>query len=128
MDGLTTTSSSQTVGAGVGIVTLIIYLAVIVVTIIAYWKLFTKAGKPGWHSIIPFLNFYDMFEIAGMNGWLFLLLFVPIANIIIAIMWCLNLAKAFGKGTGFAIGLIFLEFIFILILAFGSAKYIGKQA
>ena len=128
MDGLTTTSSSQTVGAGVGIVTLIIYLAVIVVTIIAYWKLFTKAGKPGWHSIIPFLNFYDMFEIAGMNGWLFLLLFVPIANIIIAIMWCLNLAKAFGKGTGFAIGLIFLEGIFILILAFGSAKYIGKQA
>ena len=128
MDGFTTTSGTETVGAGVGIVTLIFYLAVLVISIIAYWKLFTKAGKPGWHSIIPFLNFYDMFEIAGMNGWFFLLLMIPIANIIIAIMWCINLAKAFGKGTGFAIGLIFLEGIFILILAFGSAKYIGKQA
>ena len=128
MDGLTTTSSNQTVGAGVGVVTLIIYLAVIVLTIVAYWKLFTKAGKPGWHSLIPFLNLYDMFDMAGMNGWMFLLLMVPIANIIIAIMWCINLAKAFGKSTGFAVGLIFLEFIFILILAFGSAKYIGKQA
>ena len=128
MDGLTTTSSSQTVGAGAGIVSLIISLVMVVITIVAYWKLFTKAGKPGWHSIIPFLNFYDLFEIAGMNGWFFLLLMIPIANIIIAIMLFLNLAKAFGKGVGFAIGLIIFEWIFILILAFGSAKYIGKQA
>lgn len=70
---------------------------------------------------------YTQFEIAGMNGWMFLLLCVPIVNIVIAIMLYVNLAKAFGKSTGFAIGLIFLNFIFTLILGFGSAEYVGKK-
>ena len=62
-----------------------------------------------------------------MNGWMFLLLLIPIVNIIVAIMLYVNLAKAFGKSTGFAIGLIFLNFIFMLILAFSSAEYVGNQ-
>ena len=80
---------------------MILILVIAVIMIVANWKVFTKAGKPGWASIIPLYNMYVMFEIAGMNGWMFLLTFVPIANIIIQIMLYLNLAKKFGKSTGF---------------------------
>lgn len=102
---------------------IILILVIAVIMIIANWKVFTKAGKPGWASIIPLYNMYVMFEIAGMNGWMFLLTFIPIVNIIIQIMLYLNLAKKFGKSTGFAIGLILLNPIFLLMLAFGNTEY-----
>jgi len=102
---------------------MILILVIAVIMIVANWKVFTKAGKPGWASIIPLYNMYVMFEIAGINGWMFLLTFVPIANIIIQIMLYLNLAKKFEKSTGFAIGLILLNPIFLLMLAFGNAEY-----
>ena len=101
--------------------TLVLVIAVIM--IVANWKIYTKAGKPGWASIVPFYNMYVMYEIAGMNGWMFLLTFIPIVNIVIQIMLYLNLAKKFGKSTGFAIGLILLYPIFLLLLAFGNAEY-----
>lgn len=104
----------------------IFMLALIVVAIIAEWKIFTKAGREGWKSIIPIYNNWVLFEIAGMQGALSLLLFVPIANVVVLIMCMINLAKAFGKDTGFAIGLILLTFIFMLILAFSKdIKYVG---
>ena len=106
---------------------MIFALAIAVVSIVAMWKIFTKAGKPGWAAIVPFYNIYTEFEIAGMNGWMFLLLLIPFVNFIVMIMLYLKLAKAFGKGTGFGIGLIFLNFIFTLILAFGSAEYVGEE-
>lgn len=100
-----------------------------VLTIIAMWKIFTKAGKPGWASLIPIYNVVVLFQIVNLNPWLILLFIVPIVNIfavfILSIMVCLRLAKAFDKGTGFAIGLIFLNTIFILILGFGDSKYVG---
>lgn len=102
---------------------MILILVIAVIMIVANWKVFTKAGKPGWASIIPLYNMYVMFEIAGMNGWMFLLTFIPIVNIIIQIMLYLNLAKKFGKSTGFAIGLILLNPIFLLMLAFGNTEY-----
>ena len=98
-------------------------LIISVVTLIANWKVFTKAGREGWKSIIPFLNIYTLFEIVGMEGWKFLLLLIPFYNIYLAIKVNIDLAKAFGKDGGFAVGLIFLNTIFICILAFGSAKY-----
>lgn len=103
----------------------VVTIAIAILGLVAMWKIFEKAGKPGWHSIIPFLNMYDLVEISGYNGWLFLLMFVPIANLVIAIMTYVGLAKKFGKSTGFAIGLIFLSFIFECILAFGDSKYQG---
>ena len=101
----------------------ILVLVIAVIMIVANWKIYTKAGKPGWASIVPFYNMYVMYEIAGMNGWMFLLTFIPIVNIVIQIMLYLNLAKKFGKSTGFAIGLILLNPIFLLMLAFGNAEY-----
>lgn len=107
----------------VGATTWIIALIISVLMIVAMWKIFTKAGKPGWHSIIPFLNMYDLVEISGYNGWMFLLFCIPFANIVMLILVFLGLAKNFGKSTGFAIGLIFLSVIFLLILAFDSSVY-----
>ncbi|MCI8568844.1 MAG: hypothetical protein HFJ11_02545 [Bacilli bacterium] len=108
-------------------VIMIIFFIIGVITIIANWKVFTKAGKPGWTSLIPFYNMYQLFEVAGMNGWMFLLLLIPFVNFIIIIMLNINLAKVFGKDTGFAIGLILFNPIFMLILAFSDATYIGNN-
>ncbi len=93
--------------------------------IIAMWKIFTKAGEPGWAAIIPFYNVYTLFKITWGSGWKFLLLLIPIANIIIMIITEVKLAKAFGKSNGFAVGLVLLSTIFMLILAFGSSEYKG---
>lgn len=120
-------SSAIATSMAVVSVIMIITLIIGVITIIANWKVFTKAGKPGWTSLIPFYNMYQLFEVAGMNGWMFLLLLIPFVNFIIIIMLNINLAKAFGKDTGFAIGLILLNPIFMLILAFSDAKYIGNN-
>lgn len=102
-----------------------------VLLIIAMWKIFTKAGKPGWSSIIPIYNIVVMFQIIGLNPWLLLLYLIPVVNFVVAIVFSImqasRLSKAFGKGTGFAFGLFFLNPIFLLILGFGDSKYIGIQ-
>lgn len=103
----------------------IVLLILGVVMIIANWKIYTKAGKPGWASIVPVYNYVVLFQIAKMSPWLILLLLVPIANVVVLIMLYVNLAKAFGKSSGFAVGLIFLNLIFTLILAFDDSKYIA---
>lgn len=102
-----------------------------VLLIIAMWKIFTKAGKPGWASIVPIYNVIVMFQIIGLNPWLLLLYLIPVVNFVVAIIFSImqasRLSKAFGKGTGFALGLFFLNPIFLLILGFGDSKYIGIQ-
>jgi len=104
---------------------LIVYLALIVVMIAALWKVFTKAGEPGWASIIPFYNVYTEFKIAGMNPWLFLLLFIPIVNIVIAIMMAIKLGERFGKGGAWSFFLLVIfPIIGYLILGFGKDAYI----
>jgi hypothetical protein len=103
----------------------ILYLAFAALGIVALWKIFDKAGEPGWAAIIPFYNFYVLFKITWGSGWKFLLLLIPIANIVIGIITMVKLAKAFGKSGGFAVGLIFLSLIFYCILAFDNSTYIG---
>jgi hypothetical protein len=101
----------------------IIGLAIAILMIVAVWRVFTKAGQPGWAAIIPIYNTIILLRVAGKPWWWFLLLFIPIVNIVIMIMAWVGVAENFGKGMGFVIGLIFLPFIFTLILAFGSATY-----
>lgn len=109
-------------GAGWGLM-LIIQLAIAIIMIVAIWKVFTKAGQPGWATLIPIYNAYIMLKIAGKPGWWLILMFIPIVNIAIGIMASAGLAGNFGKGGGFVVGLIFLPFVFYPILAFGSAEY-----
>ena len=93
------------------------------------WKVFEKAGEPGWASIIPIYNAIVMLKVARKPGWWFLLLLIPGVNIIIAIIVAIEMAKNFGKGTGFGLGLAFLGFIFYPMLGFGDARYMpyGNQ-
>jgi hypothetical protein len=115
-------------GAGIGFVGWLLYMAIIVFYIFCMWKIFVKAGKPGWAAIIPIYNVLVELEILGRPWWFLLLFFVPLVNIVIGIMILFDMAKVFGKGTGFGFGLLFLSFIFIPILAFGDAKYVGPIA
>ena len=107
-----------------GIIALIgLPLTLAVFAIIAYWKMYKKAGKAGWASIVPFYHDYVLCEIAGMNGWMFLLSFVPVANFVLAVIVCKNIAKAFNKGIGYTLGLLFLNPFFVLPLGFGKETY-----
>jgi len=121
-------------GGFVGIV-VIIYIAIIVLEIAALWQVFVKAGHPGWAAIIPIYNLYILLKIIGRPGWwllLFLIGLVPfvgwIVVFVIGIIIAIDLAKSFAKSTGFAVGLIFLNFIFIPILGFGESQYVGPAA
>ncbi|MCS7074446.1 MAG: DUF5684 domain-containing protein [Bacteroidia bacterium] len=103
------------------------YLAIFILSIASLWVIFTKAGKPGWAAIVPIYNFIVLLQIIGKPWWWVLLLLIPIVNIVIAILTNYYLAKVFGKGIGFTIGLVLLGFIFLPILAFGDSKYIGPE-
>lgn len=111
-----------------GLIVMVLYLVVIVALIAANWKIFTKAGKPGWASIVPIYNIIVFLEIIGRPVWWIVLALIPFVNFIFAILVSIDLAKSFGKSTGFAVGLILLGPIFLLILAFGDAKYQGPAA
>ena len=121
----TTYGLSQTTGllglmAGMGIFIWVIALAISILMIISMWKVFVKAGKPGWASIIPIYNTYIMCEIAEKEWWYILLMFIPIVNIFAMFVIYDGIAKKFGKTTGFTIGMILLPYIFFTILAFGK--------
>lgn len=106
----------------------LIQLAVVVLIIAGIWKVFTKAGQPGWAAIVPIYNLYILLKIAGRPGWWLLLFLIPLVNLVIAILVGIDVAKAFGKGVGFGLGLTFLGFIFYPILGFGSDTYQGPAA
>ena len=107
----------------------IIFIAmnVMIIRYVALWFVFQKAGEHGWASIIPVYNILIAIKVAGKPWWYILLLLIPIVNIIIGIIILHGISKNFGKGGWFTVGLIFLRVIFLAILGFGSAKYIGKQ-
>lgn len=115
------TTTVQT-GSGLGLF-LVFELALIIFGIVTMWKIFSKAGKPGWASLIPIYNLFVMLDIAGKPAWWFLLFLIPFVNIVAAILVIASLACNFGKGGGFVVGMILLPIIFYPILAFGSAQY-----
>jgi uncharacterized membrane protein YoaK (UPF0700 family) len=124
---LTILAQAEDAAAG-GAGSSIIGLLVAVLVIAGMWKVFTKAGKPGWAAIIPIYNIVVLLQIAGKPLWWIVLLFIPIVNIVVGVMVMIGIAKAFGKGTGFALGLLFLSPIFIPILGFSDAQYVGSPA
>ena len=103
----------------------IICLAVFVMNVIGLWKMFSKAGIAGWKCLVPFYSAYLLFKMSFGNGWIFLLGFVPLVNIVIYIVCMVKLAKAFNAGVAVGIGLIFLQPIFVLALGLGKYMYVG---
>jgi hypothetical protein len=109
-------------GGGLGLV----FLALTLVVIVGLWKVFVKAGKPGWASLVPIYNLVVLLEIVGRPLW-WIVLFLctgPIGWILVS----LDLAKVFGKEMGFAIGLMLVPVIFVPMLGFGDARYLGAPA
>jgi len=113
---------------GPGTATYVVAALIGIVMIAAIWKVFTKAGKPGWAAIIPIYNTIVLLDVAGKPAWWVILFFIPIVNFVMLILTYLGLAERFGKGGGFAVGLLFLSPIFFPILGFGSAQYRGAVA
>lgn len=145
--------------AALGIIAFVIAAAWYILQVVAYWRIFTKAGKPGWHSLIPLLNEWDRTDMSWNRSMAWVMLaclvfgpvfrslgttvnpdgetvttfigtvgvFIVLVGILISIISEYKLAKAFGKGFGFFLGLLFLNPIFKLILGFGDAQYQGRQ-
>jgi hypothetical protein len=104
---------------------IIVWFATIIIMIVAMWKVFEKAGQPGWAAIIPIYNIYVLLKIAGKPGWWLILFLIPVVNLVFAI-WTYNMiSKSFGKDEGFTVGLLLLGIVFWPILGFGDAKYRG---
>jgi hypothetical protein len=120
-----TDQSASSSGSPVGV---IFGLLVAVVMIVALWKIFTKAGQPGWACLIPIYNIYILCKIVGRPGWWVILMLIPFVNFIIAIILSIDLAKSLGNGVGFGLDLAFLGIIFFPILGFGSSQYQGPVA
>lgn len=119
---------AQRGGAAGGIAMLAFWLAIVIVAIAGLWKTFEKAGHPGWAAIVPIYNLYILTQIAGRPWWWLLLMFIPFISIIFAIILSIDIAKSFGKGVAFGLGLAILAPIFYCILGFGSATYEGPSA
>ena len=102
---------------------LIFYLGWFILLLVAGWQMYVKAGQKGWVAIIPLLNFFGLMKIVHRPWWWFFLLFIPFVNIVVWIIVMIDLAKAFGRGVGMTLVLIFLTGIGYLVLAFGSSTY-----
>lgn len=111
-----------------GLLSTLLMLAIFVAIIAGIWKVFVKAGKPGWACLIPIYNIVVLLEIVGRPIWWLILLIIPIVSLVVAIIVSIDMAKSFGKGTGFGIGLALLGPIFYPILGFGDARYQGPAA
>lgn len=125
------TSLETSSSSGGMIVYMTIMLAVAVFSIVSMWKVFKKAGKEGWAALIPIYNLVVLFQISGIDPKKLLWFLLPFIGQIIVfvylIMAYINLAKAFGKSSGFAAGLIFLNVVFMGILAFDDSVYSGTS-
>lgn len=124
-DYLTANSSSS---LGFSIITNLISLAICIIVIVAEWKLFQKAGRPGWAALIPFYNTYIMFDIVYGNGIKFLTLLIPFYNIYVLIKLYLDLARCYGYPPVFGVGILFLSVVFLPMMAFSDSEYQGIVA
>lgn len=115
---------SNSANAALSLPVILVALGLSVLMIVAVWKVFTKAGEPGWASIVPFYNTYVEFRMAGFNPWLFLLLLVPVVNVVLALIVSYKIGEAFGKDVLFNIlWMVLFPFVGWLVLAFGDARY-----
>jgi len=105
----------------VGIIT--VSLAFAAFYIYCYWRLFQKANQPGWFALIPLFNMLVVLKLIGRPWWWLLLMLIPPINVLVGVLMVFDIARVFGKSTGFAFGLLFLSAVFLPILALGDAAY-----
>ena len=106
----------------------LVWLVVAAVVVASFWKIFVKAGKPGWAVLIPIYNAIVYLQMVNRPIWWIVLMLIPVVNVVVGIVLTNDLAKAFGKGVGWTLGLLFLPFVFAPILGFGSDPFLGRPA
>jgi uncharacterized membrane protein YhaH (DUF805 family) len=116
------------IGALFGGVFMIVWLVVLVAVIAGMWKMFEKAGKPGWAAIVPIYNIIVLLEIVGRPLWWIVLFLIPCVSFVAWIIIAIDVAKAYGKDVAYGIGIALLGFIFLPMLGFGAARYVGPPA
>ena len=121
-------NTSSGMGAGASIAFFLVAVAFYLFYGYCFGRIFQKAGRQLWEGFVPIYNYYVMLKIVGRPGWWLILYIIPIVNIVITIIVYYDLARSFGKGVGFTVGLFLLSFIFIAILALGDAQYVGPAA
>jgi len=115
-------------GSGIGaLLFFLVPLAIAVVVVAGFWKTFAKAGEPGWAAIIPIYNVYVMVKVSGNPWWWLILFLLPILNLVALFKISIDVAKAFGQGLGFGVGLALLSFVFWPLLGFGDYEYVGRN-
>lgn len=119
--GTTTTAATSGLLAGFGAYMIVVY-AVAILTIVSMWKIFKKAGQPGWAAIIPVYNIIVLLNIVELPIWYIALFFIPFANIYALFKIYIELAHKFGKSTGFGVLTVFFSAICLPILAFGKSN------
>ncbi len=115
----------EAAASSMGVIYLLIFLALGAFQIATMWVVYTKAGEAGWASLIPIYNILVLIRIAGHPWWYLLLLMIPIVALVPLILVPIGVARRFGKGVAFGLGLLFLPFIFYAVLAFSDAQYTG---
>jgi hypothetical protein len=121
------TTNSMTSGQTTGSV--IVGIVGYIIVVILLWRIFSKAGRPGWLAIIPIVNTIVLIQISGHSGWTILLSLIPIVNIIWSIVIAVHLGRSFGKGGGFSFFLLWLlSIIGYIILAFDGSTYHDRRA
>lgn len=113
--------------SAINTVMLLVYLGVVVLMIASMWKVFTKAGQPGWAAIVPIYNTYIILKIGDNPWWYLLLLLVPLVNLLVGIKMWIDVAESFGLGIWWGLGLAILPIICVPILAFGDYTYRGTR-
>jgi Family of unknown function (DUF5684) len=108
-----------------GTVPLLLFWAAVAITVVSYWRMYEKAGRPGWASVVPIYNLVVLLQICGKPVWWVILYFIPFLNLVVAVLCCFAVAEKFGKDKAFGLGLALLPFIFAPLLAFGDAVFIG---
>ena len=106
--------------------TLVVELGLFALFVVGAWRVFKKAGKPGWAALIPIYNVIVLLQITGKPIWWIVLYLIPFVNLVVDILVSLELARRFGKGLGLGLGLALLPFIFYPVLGFGDAQYLGS--
>ncbi len=114
-------------GGIIGAIFGLVWLAIAILSIVGLWKLFEKAGKPGWAAIVPIYNIIVLLQIVGKPIWWIILFLIPFVNIIMILLVLIALAKSFGKSVGYGIACFFVGFILLPLLGFSDAKYLGPQ-
>lgn len=121
--GATPSEGGGVIAALFGGAFFLVFLLVFVIVAAGMWKMFEKAGEPGWAALVPIYNLVVLVKIAGKEVWWVVLMLIPCVNFVAAVMVCIDIARKFGKDTVFGVGLAFLPFIFFPMLGFGAAQY-----